>query len=160
MQNIRRYDRQYRIAEISARVENDKTYVFKINGQKDEKPISFEYVAYKAKKLSEWLDGMGLAHNRYYAAMTGTIQGLRVMFDIEADVIRACKSMGVKCDAMLCGGLVGLEGLRVSVDIAGREYKGEALRMGECIEGHFIRREGVKFSRYLKAYEVGNIKVL
>lgn len=138
----------------------DGAYVLTGSRGKGERFLSFEYVEWKARRLGEWCGVMGLGAALWHDGMKGTIAGYRCYIGLVDMVEWWCVLLGVKCEALLVSGLVGLEGCYVDVDIKGHSYAGVVERGGGAIETHFIRRSGKARPRFLKPYEIKSIKVI
>lgn len=121
--------------------------------------LSFEYVEWKAIRLSAWARLNGVDCRTWFDGMKGTIEGFKVYLGLVEAIEWYCQIVGIKCNAVLDGRFIDYEGFEVIVDIKDKEYKGVLLRGGKYIEGHFIQAEGKTRARYLKPYEINSIKI-
>lgn len=139
-------------------IKDGKYYVCTDKGKKA-KELSFDYVAYKAKALSEWSHKENVDAYIWLDPMYGTIKGLSVLYRLIDAIEFYCKVTGKECEAMLCPALVDYEGFKVRAMIKDKAYEGTVERKG-LIALHFIRKDGAQWARYIKPYELVSVELL
>lgn len=117
--------------------------------------VAARYVYLKTERLQAWLDAQGEAvRYRLYEAHYGTRHGYEVYQATVAAVEKVCRYRGVTCDAMLCAGLIGLEGERLVVRMnTGKRARGVLRRAGKYIEFHTMIKGDNKHGARLRPWE-------
>lgn len=122
--------------------------------------ISFDYVEWKAVRLSAWAWDRGVKADTWLQNMRGTIAGFRVYIDLIDAVNWHCQLTGQKCAALLDERMIELEGFKVRAMIKNKPYEGLLMRSGRFIEHHLILKDGKKTGRYIKPYELMSVELL
>lgn len=158
---IRNKNKYHGRCAIKARVnvEGGEFYYIQ-NNQIHAKTVSFEYVAFKAGALGEWLRARDIAAPVVYSSMYGKLAGLAAMFQCIEGVELHHMRTGEQCDAMLSPRLIDFEGFAVRVMIKDKPYEGLLERRGEAILGHFVTAAERSKARYLKPYEVMGVELI
>lgn len=122
--------------------------------------ISFDYVEWKALRLSAWCMLNNVSAPAWYENMKGKIIGFKTYIEIVDRVEWHCKLTGLKCDALLDERLIEYEGFKVTAMLGDKPYSGLLERSGKGIQYHFIKKDGKQSARYIKPYEVTGISIL
>lgn len=120
-----------------------------------DKWVSFDYVWYKTGLLVEWLERLDIVPRwALFDAHYGTARGYEIYKGLVKQVERVCAARGIECEAMLHGGLKGVEGVDMKVSWEGGAWvAGRVERKGKYIKYYMIVRSGQTLGRKVDPWE-------